>query len=55
MMNSADTESPAKKPYVAPALTVHGDLRTLTQAGSIGAGETGNCQGKGNPSCVFKT
>lgn len=53
-MNSVVNESPAKKPYVAPVLTVHGDLRTLTQAGSVGAGENGNCKGAGNPSCVFR-
>lgn len=55
IMHSADTESPAKKPYVAPTLTMHGDLRTLTQAGSVGSGETGNCKGGGNPTCQFKT
>lgn len=54
-MKSFVRELPEKKPYVAPVLVVHGDLRTLTQAGSTGTGESGNCQGKGNASCAFKT
>lgn len=34
------TQQPAKKPYAAPELIVHGDLRVLTQAGSAGVVET---------------
>jgi hypothetical protein len=35
------TEMPVKKkPYVAPQLIVHGDLRALTQGGSAGNIET---------------
>lgn len=37
---SVPTEMSAKKPYVSPELTVHGDLRALTQGGSAGASET---------------
>lgn len=33
-MNTIQRELPPKKPYVAPVLCVHGDLRTLTQSGS---------------------
>lgn len=52
MMNSVATESPVKKPYVAPVLTVHGDLRTLTQAGSAGTNENGKCNSKTPTKCA---
>lgn len=52
MMNSVATESPVKKPYVAPVLTVHGDLRTLTQAGSGGKNENGNCKSDNKTKCA---
>lgn len=37
-------QQPSKKPYTSPRLSTHGDLRTLTQSGSLfPAGEnTGN-------------
>jgi hypothetical protein len=37
---SDHTHMPAKRPYAAPALVVHGDLRALTQAGSAGVIES---------------
>jgi hypothetical protein len=51
-MNLVVNLPPVKKPYAAPVLVVHGDLRTLTQAGSTNSGEPGNCKGGGNPLCV---
>lgn len=39
-MNTTQRELPPKKPYEAPVLLVHGDLRTLTQSGSRGKSET---------------
>lgn len=41
-MNTTQRELPPKKPYEAPVLLVHGDLRSLTQSGSIGRTETFN-------------
>lgn len=34
------TQKSSKKPYAAPELVVHGDLRALTQGGSAGVVET---------------
>jgi hypothetical protein len=39
-MNTTQRELPPKKPYEAPVLLVHGDLRSLTQSGSRGNSET---------------
>ena len=39
-MNTTKRELTPKKPYVKPVLNVHGDLRTLTQSGSVGRSET---------------
>ncbi|MCB2018624.1 MAG: lasso RiPP family leader peptide-containing protein [Hydrogenophaga sp.] len=39
-MKTAKSQLPTKKPYVAPVLLVHGDLRSLTQSGSAGKTET---------------
>jgi hypothetical protein len=39
-MKTTERESTPKKPYVVPVLVVHGDLRSLTQSGSVGKSET---------------
>lgn len=39
MPSSFVETSSIKKPYEQPQLKEHGDLRTLTQAGSVGTGE----------------
>ena len=33
--------SQAKRPYSTPRLTCHGDVRTMTMAGSPGVGDSG--------------
>lgn len=51
IMNSLSSDLPAKKPYAAPVLTMHGDLRSLTQAGSAGTKENGKCKA-GSAKCA---
>ncbi len=46
------TTLPAKRPYVAPALVIHGDVQTITQKGGTdldldSAGSTFNTPPKG--------
>lgn len=42
MTKPGQPKQPAKKPYSAPKLVVHGKVRKLTQAGSKGRPEGGS-------------